>query len=340
MPPVVDVHAHVIPRSALDEADSGREWFGSIIERDGAGRPVAITNGRRMTFGSAEHFLPFEARIERMDALGVDIQILSLIPPLFRYDLDPPVAAAAARAINDELGQLADRWPARFRALGTLPLGDPDLAEAELLRIMTNEAFVGVEIGTHVNGTNLDDPAVERILAACEAHDAFVFCHPADPRGDASTRSRFLGNIVGNPMETTLAVDSLVLGGVLDRLPDLTICFAHGGGYAAFGVGRLEHAYAVRDELRGSLRAAPRDLLRRCYVDSLTHDERALKLVVDVMGASQVLLGSDYPADMGSTDPVGGITSLSWLSDMNKAAILGGNVIGRVPRLANVNTAR
>jgi aminocarboxymuconate-semialdehyde decarboxylase len=340
MSPVVDVHAHVIPRSALDEADTGNSWFGSMIERDGAGRPVAITNGRRMVFGSAEHFLPFHLRIERMDAQGVDIQVLSLIPPLFRYDLEPLVAADAARAINDELEELVDRWPTRFRALGTLPLGDPNLALAELERVMQSDAFIGVEIGTHVNGANLDDPRIERVLTACAALGAFVFCHPADPRGDAGTRSRFLGNVVGNPMETTLAIDSLILGGVLDRLPGLTVCLAHAGGYAAFGIGRLEHAYAVRDELRDTLRASPRDLLRRCFVDTLTHDERALRLVIDVMGAGQVALGSDYPADMGTADPVGDVASLAWLSDTDKAAILGGNVIGRVPRLAITGAAR
>lgn len=322
----MDVHSHVFPKAGLAFAGTGKPWFGSLVERDAAGAPVSITDGRRVVYGSAEHFEAYGRRVERMDALGVDLQFLSVMPPLFRYGLEFGLARDAARAINDELGETAQQWPTRFRALATLPMADSDAAIAELDRVAAHAAFVGIQIGTHVLGRNLDDPRVEPVLAAASARGLFVLVHPSEPRGaDAMTRF-YLGNLVGNPFETTVAAGSLVFGGVLSRLPNLLICLAHGGGYAAFGLARFAHAWREREDLKALLAEQPERLLRRCYVDTVVHDARTLRFVIDVFGARHVLLGTDFPADMGIHDPVSAIDSVANLAPEERAGILGGNV--------------
>ena len=323
---VVDVHSHAFPKSGLAFAGTGTPWFGSLVERDAAGAPVSITDGRRVVYGSAEHFEPYARRVERMDSIGVDMQFLSVMPPLFRYGLDAGLARDGARAINDELGETTERWPTRFRALATLPMADPDAAIAELDRVAAQDAFVGIQIGTHVLGRNLDDPLVEPVLAAASSRGLFVLVHPSEPRGaDAMTRF-YLGNLVGNPFETTVAAGSLVFGGVLSRLPDLLVCLAHGGGYAAFGLARFAHAGRVRHELKALLADDPEHLLRRCYVDTVVHDARTLRFVIDVFGADRVLLGTDFPADMGIPDPLASVDGVANLAPEERAGILGDNV--------------
>ena len=323
---VIDVHSHVFPKSGLALAGTGRPWFGSLVERDVAGAPVSITNGRRVVYGSAEHFEPYSRRVERLDALGVDVQFLSVLPPLFRYSLEPRTAAEAARAINDELGEAVQGWPHRFRALATLPMADPDAAVTELERISAHEAFAGIEIGTHVTGRNLDDPLVEPVLAAAAGRGLFVLIHPSEPRGADAMARHYLGNLVGNPFETTIAAGSLVFGGVLGRLRDLVACLAHGGGYAALGLARFAHAGRVRAELSATLVDEPEQLLRRCFVDTVVHDARTLRFVTDVFGPDRVLLGTDHPADMGIPDPVAAVERIASLAPGERAGILGGSV--------------
>jgi aminocarboxymuconate-semialdehyde decarboxylase len=332
-PRVIDVHTHFFPRSALALAGTGREWFGSLIERDANGIPVTITEGRRIVFGTAEHFDPFERRIERMDALGVDVHVVSLLPPLFRYGLPPALAIDAARAINDELARIVARWPDRFIGLATLPLQDPAASIRELDRVVGELGLAGVEIGTHVGESNLDDPALFEVLAACAARSALVFCHPAEPRGGSSMRSYYLGNFIGNPWETTVAIGSLIFGGVLERLPTLTLCFAHGGGYAPYAIGRFDHGHGVRPEARG-ISVDPRAQLRRLYFDSLLHDDRALRYLIDTVGIDHVVLGSDHPADMGPVDPAGAVRRSPLLHPAERDAILGANLSGLLAGLA------
>lgn len=331
---VIDVHTHVFPRSALALADTGEPWFGSLIERDGSGVPVAVTAGKRVVFGTPEHFDTFETRIARMDELGVDVQVLSLLPPLFRYGLDGPMAIAAARAINDEMAEIVSKWPDRFIGLATLPLQDTDASIEEVHRAVDVLGLQGVEIGTHVEGRNLDDPDLFLVLEACAERQAFVFCHPADPRGGTSLRSYYLSNVIGNPYETTIAIASLIFGGVLERLPELTMCFAHAGGYASMAIGRFDHGYKVRSEAQGLIYQAPRAQLRRLYFDTLLHDDRALRYLIDTVGADHVVLGSDFPADMGPVRPVHDIRGSGRVTATEQEAILGDNLAAVFDRLA------
>lgn len=325
--PVIDIHTHLFPPSVLGFVDSGKPWNGSIVESAPNGYVYVTMGEKRRKLGSARHFESPARRIERMDELGVDIQVLSLLPPLFRYGLEPEVGVQAARAINDELAGIISDRPDRYMGLATLPLQDPAAAVREVERAVGELGFVGVEIGSHVAGRNLDDPDLFDVFRACAEQKAFVMVHPVDPRGGTTMRSYYMGNLIGNPWETTVAIGSLLFGGVIERLPGLRIGFAHAGGYAPFAIGRFDHGFRVRTETHERNSMVPRDLLRQLYFDALTHDPRAVRYLVDTVGIDHVVLGSDYPADMGPVDPAGEIRSSTFLDPAEKAAILGGSLV-------------
>lgn len=325
VPGVVDVHAHLFPQSAVASERAGREWFGSTFDQVGNDVPPRVwTNGRCIDFGSAVHRETPLARLSRMDALGISRQVISLLPPLFRYELSTEVAVAAARSVNDEIAAMVREHPDRFSGLATLPLQDVDASLKEFQRSLAL-GLSGFAIGTHVAGVDLDDPRLRPIFLAASRARAFVLCHPVNPRAGACLGGHYLSNIVGNPLETTLAFTRLVLGGVLDEAPDMNLCLVHGGGYVATACGRLDHAYRVRPESRGS-RRTPSHYLQSLYVDTLTHDTRTLRDLVDRFGMERVLLGSDYPADMGSQDPVGFLNSADLSAD-ERQAIASGNAM-------------
>lgn len=336
---VVDVHAHVYPRPALALADTVEPvpWMGGLVGREVDGPPFLVTDRRRIVFGSSLHFEGPERRVERMDEIGVDIQLLSVLPPFFRYELPAKDGVEAARVINDDMADLCRTWPDRFMGLATLPLQDPDAAIVELQRAINDLGLVGASIGTHINNANLDDPAFFPVFEAFAANRAFVFVHPDGNRALPKTMSSyFLNNLIGNPWETTIAIGSLVFGGVLERLPDLAICFAHGGGYAPFAAGRFRHGFVMRQEPRVKISTPPRELMGQIYVDSLVHDDVAVRYLIDTMGVSNVLLGSDFPADMGPQEPVEEITSSNRLDETEKRAILGGNAIRLLRKLGHI----
>jgi aminocarboxymuconate-semialdehyde decarboxylase len=319
----VDVHAHLFPQSAVRAEAHGADWFGSTFEPVAAdAAPVVLTAGSRQPMGSPVHREPPEARVERMDRVGVRTQVVSVLPPLYRYELPPDVGLAAARSINDEIAGMRAGRPDRFLGLATLPLQDPDASLRELERAM-EIGLSGFAVGTHVAGRDLDDPALRPVFRLASDLGCFVLCHPAHPRAGGTMRRFYLSNVVGNPWETTLAFTSLVLGGVLDEAPGMRICFVHGGGYITAAIGRLGHAYEVRREVTGSARP-PAAYLDRVYFDSLTHDADGLVDLVRKVGADRVLLGSDYPADMGDEDPVAAVRAAA-LDDAVRDAIIGGN---------------
>ncbi len=320
---MIDVHAHLFPQSAVRAEAAGNAWFGSTFEAVPPGAPpVVLTGGRRAAMGAPEHREPPEHRIAHMDRVGVDAQVVSLLPPLFRYDLPADVGAAAAVAVNDEIAEMHAARPDRFLGLATLPLQDPAAALREMDRSMA-AGLSGIAVATHVCGRDLDDPALRPVWRHAAELGCFVLVHPAHPRGGEALRRNYLSNVVGNPLETTLAFAALVLGGVLDEAPGLNVCFVHGGGYITAMIGRLDHAYAVRADVSGSARP-PSEYLRRVWFDSLTHDPAGLAALTARVGADRVLLGSDYPADMGAADPVAAARAAG-LSEVDEEAVIGVN---------------
>ena len=323
----IDAHAHLFPPSARDAARRGADWFGVRLELGDDGKPIIISGTERRVIQAVGHMADAGSRIAQMDASGVDVQILSLLPMVFGYALPSGVLADMASAVNDEIAAHIEEWPGRFLGFAFLPVTDTDAAVAELERAMALPGFVGAEVGTNVRGASWDDDRLFPILEAAERLEALVFIHPADVRArDLLFPKYYLRNAIGNPLETTTAAASLMFGGVLDRLPRLRLLLAHGGGYLSFGAGRLNRLRAVDASGPGRTTDMPEDYVRRFLVDALVHDERALRFLVDVMGSENVVLGTDFPADMGTEDGIAEVTANAMLSETEKALIIGGNL--------------
>jgi aminocarboxymuconate-semialdehyde decarboxylase len=320
---VIDTHTHFVPKSALGPAERGELWNGIQFGRNARGK---ITS----TVGAVSQEIPWptpietpQARLASMTARRVDVHMVSISPTLYWYSVPPQEARTFARLSNDDLADMVAGAPDRFIGLGYLPLQDVDGAIAELERCVTVHRFPGVMIGTNVNGTDWDSACLFPLLAAAEALGAVLYFHPARGRADGFLTRYHFANLIGNPLETAVALGCLIFGGLFDRLPGLKTCFAHAGGYGVLGIGRLDHGHDVRPEATG-IAALPSDYVRACWFDTITHSERALRYILDVAGPDRVVLGSDYPADMGEPRPVDFIDACTSLSTAEKAAILGG----------------
>ena len=259
-----------------------------------------------------------------MDEMRVDVHVLSLSPLMHWYELDASAGVPMAKEANDDLAEMIAIQPDRLAGLAYLPLQDPAAAITELERCINVHGFVGVMVGSHVNGLDWDSDELFPVLAAAKDLGALVFVHPSHGRANTFLTRYHLRNLIGNPFETTVAIASLIFGGVLDRLPDLDLCFAHGGGYACLGAARLDQGRQVRAEADSS--NLPSDYLRKLYFDTLVFSHRGLSNLIDVVGADRVVLGSDYPADMGEPHPVDFIDSHPDLTDDQRQLILGGNM--------------
>ena len=267
-------------------------------------------------------------RIEECDQAGVTVQVLSTVPVMFSYWAKARDALDLSRMLNDHIAEVVREHPRRFAGLGTLPMQDPELAVVELERCMGELGLRGVQIGTHVNGKNLDEPELFPIFERAAQLGAAVFVHPWDMLGGERMEHYWLPWLVGMPAETTLAICSVLFGGVLERLPDLRIGFAHGGGAFPGTIGRIEHGFNVRPDLCATQNAKnPRTYLGKFYVDSLVHDAEALRYLVHVIGARHVALGSDYPFPLGEAEPGGLIQSVDEFDAETQDRLLWGTAL-------------
>ena len=308
----LDVHTHVLPRELP-------RW--SPIRLEGAGECRA-----RMVREDGTVFREIESncwdperRLRECDAAGVGVQVLSTVPVLFAYRTEPKRGADLARLLNDHIASLCRDHPRRFVGLGTLPLQSPDLALRELERCMGELHLAGVEIGSNVAGRNLSDPALFPVLARAAELGASVFVHPWDMLAPERMDKYWLPWLVGMPAEIALAICSLVFSGTLEKLPRLRIAFAHGGGAFAGTLGRIEHGFHARPDLVAPDNPRPPSAyVRRIYVDSLVHDARALRLLLEVFGPERIALGTDYPFPLGEDPPGALIASMDLASGVRE----------------------
>jgi aminocarboxymuconate-semialdehyde decarboxylase len=299
----IDVHTHILPETLPDlrEAPGGERFV--RLDHHVPGKARMIVNGA--VFREVERNLwDVAARLSECDAAGVGVQVLSTVPVMFSYWAEPETALRLARHLNDHIaGVVADR-PGRFVGLGTLPMQSPDLAIRELERCVRELGLAGVQIGTNVDGANLDSPELFPVFEAAASLSAAVFVHPWEMAGRDRMTRYWLPWLVGMPAETSLAICSLIFGGVLERLPKLRIAFAHGGGAFPATIGRIAHGFEARPDLCAVANdVSPREYLKRIYLDSLVHDPLMLRYLVELMGSDRVALGSDYPFPLGEARP-------------------------------------
>ncbi len=266
-----------------------------------------------------------DAILQAQAAAGVDRVVLSPWTSLLRYEADAAEGLRVSRLQNDALAKLVQMHPEHVSALGTVPLQTPDLAARELDVLMNGSGLCGVEVAASVQGTYLGDDRFRPFWDVAEATGALVFVHPTTRGfGLPVMREYYMWNTVGNPLETTIAAAHLIMAGVMESHPRVKVLLAHGGGALVALRGRLRHAYSVQPEAQARLRQSPDQSLARFYFDTVTHDPRVLRGLVDAVGAEHVLLGSDYPFDMGTDHPTEVVQALN-LPPADEARILGGN---------------
>lgn len=327
----IDFHAHVIPPAYLELARAGRVPHLSATAIAGT-EVLAIESG---TYGNGhgpvtqslplvQAWMDTATRIAAMDASRVDIQVLSAVQFMYNYWLDAERAAVLARVTNEGIAAMVARCPARFAGMATVPLQDATLAAVELEYAHFELGLHAVEIGTHIDGVPLDAESLEPFWARAEALGSVVFVHPYAPLGAGHLCDYYLRNLLGNPFETAVAISRLMFGGVLDRHPGLRFCVAHGGGAICSVIGRLEKGFEIDESCRVSCTTRPTSQLGRLWYDTVTHDVDALDHLIGRVGASQVVLGSDYPFAIGDLDPVRSVERLG-IDRKSRDAILGEN---------------
>jgi aminocarboxymuconate-semialdehyde decarboxylase len=322
----IDVHAHLLPQETMRLLGRESERVAPKLIEQGDGSLDMEIAGRLVQRPMPRQIFDLDLRLAEMDANGVDMQLVCSAVQTFFYGEEAALGAACAALQNDGLAAVVKRYPGRFKGLATLPMQDPQKAAHELRRAVRTLGLYGAQIGSNVNGTNLDDPALEPVWAAADELRAFFLVHPHGEivPGDR-LKSYYMRNFVGLPFETTVAGVSLVFGGVLERYPNMTVCLCHGGGFVPYQIGRFLHAHAVRAEPKARLREPPEASLARLHYDSIVHSTRALDFLIDQVGPERVLLGSDYPFDMGNLDCVARVEALDRPRAV-KDAILGGRV--------------
>ncbi len=327
-----DLHCHVlVPEvEALVAGHSGREREQQQLAEIFGRESTTYNQQAIATLGPA--LTDVSIRLRRMDEMGVDVQVLSPSPLQYYYWADRRLSEQIVEANNAAIAALCADHPDRFLGLGNASLQFPDLAVQQLERAVLHHGLRGIEVSSTVNGMELADPALAPVWACAERLNATIFLHPWGTSIGPRVDQYYLGNTIGQPLETTIALSRLIFSGTLDRFEKLRLCAAHGGGFLPWYSFRFDHAHSVRPEA-GRCRRAPSDYLKRIYFDTVVYEPENLQRLVAKVGVSQVVLGTDYPFDMGNYDVHRIVGEASGLTSLEIDQVLGGNA----RRLLNLN---
>lgn len=297
MTDATDVHTHFVPPELAADARRGGGFDGLRTERVDGEEWLVHRQGFRYPLHRS--FYDPETRLRSMDERAIGRAIVSIAPTLFMYWADATETADFCRRANDSLAAFARACDGRVDVVAALPMQDPDAAAGELRRAVGELGMRGAEIGPSIDDVALDDASVRPVLRTAAELGVPLILHPYYVGAQPGLADFYLTNLVGNPLASTVAAARLIFGGVLDEIEALRLVLMHGGGYLPYQIGRLDHGHRVRPESRGC-RHAPSAYLTRFWYDTVTHDPRALRFLVDMVGAERVVYGTDYPFDMAA----------------------------------------
>ena len=318
----VDLHCHVHTPEADTIAKQSQVPEGDPIVRHGSQRTADRQKALRQELD--KKLTSIEQRLKDMDRMGIDVQAISTSPMQYYYRIEPELGQQTSRTINENLAKIVEGHPDRFVALGTVPMQESSLAVAELEYCMKELGFRGMEIGTNIRKAELSDERFNALWAKAEALGAVIFLHPSGFTDTSRMKEHFLTNVIGNPLDTTFALSHIVFGGVLERYPKLKFVAAHGGGYLGHYPARMDHAYRVRPECHDYIKRPPSYYMKKIYYDTMVFGETQLEHLVNLWGADHVVIGTDYPYDMGYYKPVEFVSGAKLTRDQ-KEQIVGGN---------------
>jgi aminocarboxymuconate-semialdehyde decarboxylase len=315
----IDVHAHCVPAELLAALTADGDDFGIELTADRR----AVIAGGKPTMPIRDDLVDLDVRLGAMDRAGIETQVLSSWVNLTAYELDQARGERWSRRVNEALAAEASRRPDRFMAMATAPLQDPHLAAAELRYATEELRMVGVEIATTVAGVDLVSAELDPFWEEAARLGSFVLLHPMAPLPGIDLRRHFLHNIVGRPAETTISIARLIMAGVFDRHPGLRVCVVHGGGFLPYQIGRMQRGWEGMPGVADTdLATPPVEVLGRLYFDTIVHDPRVLRFLIDLVGADRIVLGTDYPFEAGDLDPLSTLDAVPGLTAEERRLIV------------------
>ena len=323
----IDIHTHILPKEwpDLKKKYGYGGWIHLDHHKTGCARMMKDSQFFREV---GSNLWDPEIRCNEYDTFGIDVQVLSTVPVMFSYWAKPEHALDLSKLLNDHIASIIDDQPGRFIGLGTLPMQDPSLAVSELERCVKELGLSGVQIGTNINGLNLNDDSLFEVFESAESLNTAIFIHPWYMMGEKEMNQYWLPWLVGMPAETSRAICSMIFGGVFERLPNLRVAFAHGGGAFPATIGRIDHGFNVRPDLCAiDNDKLPSTYLGKFWVDSLVHDRTSLSYLISKIGMEKIALGTDYPFPLGELEPGSLINKMNDFSADNRDMLFSRNAL-------------